>query len=284
MKINFPRKYFSSKLFYLLFYTFSTLGLLFYVTQIYVKWKFNPDVITTQKSIPSYKVPMPAVTICSPLLARKSKVDFRAVCENSSTFVANKCCPVLNALCHGEIDSGQPEDFSLFEECLPSTNDIFALCTMRHERVSCSNSFVRTVSYFVNCFTFNMLKVRDPKNGLILDEENAIMPQNWSLAKGYKNAELNYPFKATTQNQFGFLMVLDDEDESNICFSRWNSFRVLLHKPNEIHSFLNAFESYVEFGFQKKIQIHAKMITADKSLKSYSPQIRGCYYEGKIWN
>lgn len=58
-------------------------GLMIYIRNIFIKWIFNPDIMTTEKLIQSMRIPLPAMTICSPLIARIQKGNFAELTELS---------------------------------------------------------------------------------------------------------------------------------------------------------------------------------------------------------
>jgi hypothetical protein len=62
-------------------------GLFINIFEIYDKWANNPDILTQQKSVPTVDIPMPAITICSPLLARKKMVDLVELRDSSKAYL-----------------------------------------------------------------------------------------------------------------------------------------------------------------------------------------------------
>lgn len=89
-------------------------GLIFYIQGIFVKWIFHPDILTTTKLIPSYQIPLPAITICSPVLSRNDKANLTDLynlhlnnfftSQNKGRKTANLCLPTFAHLCDPEWD------------------------------------------------------------------------------------------------------------------------------------------------------------------------------------
>lgn len=52
-----------------------------YITKIFTKWHFNPDIMTTEKLISSSEIPMPAMTVCTPLLGRIENGNFSEILD-----------------------------------------------------------------------------------------------------------------------------------------------------------------------------------------------------------
>ncbi|KAG5672929.1 hypothetical protein PVAND_003017 [Polypedilum vanderplanki] len=55
-----------SKLLWIVAVLFSISGFLFYVINIYIKWKIDPDILISIRKISSNEIPFPAITICYP--------------------------------------------------------------------------------------------------------------------------------------------------------------------------------------------------------------------------
>lgn len=274
-----------SSILWIISYIACTLGLFFYTREIFDKWQYNPDIMTTNRLISSYEIPMPAITICSPLLARRSKIDFQPIYGNPASYKgdeSDKCYPVLAELCSPNWEEGNHRDafkWELAKECLPSINDTFKSCRVKEIPYSCENEAIQTPTGYINCFTFNSLKTRVINDGIVYNPKN--VKQDWTLSDGYAHSRIYHPVRAVRSNRFLFELTLDHEDFTNICFAQWKSYRVLFHRPNEIFSIISRLESSLEFDQTKVIELTAKRITTDESLRFYTPKQRRCYFEGE---
>lgn len=237
-----------------------------------MKWQYDPDIMTTERLIPSYDIPMPALTICSQLLVKKYKLDFLKIYLNNSLYRGDEndsCYPPLAELCSSGLGRSHKKAFQpeRLKSCLPTASEVFYSCRMAGKLYDCKNA-ISVLSAFVNCFSFNTMNMEDQN-------------QNWTLSDGYINQEVQSPPRATSANSLSFIMPMDHEDKSNICFRNWRSYLVLFHLPNEQFAILHPPETFVELGQSKKIILNAKMTKTGESLRSYTPEQRRCYFDGE---
>lgn len=150
-----------------LIFIFSLFGLLFYVREIYVKWNFNPDLMTTQKVIPSYKVSMPALTICPPMIFAKRKIEkeFSALFWHVCNF--DKAAEIFNN--DPQLNFENP--VKLLDEFSPTIGEIFSSCSFRGQRVKCDKIVTRVLTDFGFCFATNELDMSEIFNVEVIGDD-----------------------------------------------------------------------------------------------------------------
>lgn len=121
------------KYLWIFLYLFSFLGLFFYVREIFIKFKFEPDIMVTEKLIPTEMIPSSAITICTPLLTKKRKIDLKPLFKNPSLLSGNeseKCFVPFAGSCYTEsLPKEVTEiDYELLDECLPSYDETLTSC------------------------------------------------------------------------------------------------------------------------------------------------------------
>lgn len=87
-----------------------------------------------------------------------------------------------------------------------------------------------------------------------------------------------FPARAVRQNTIIFRLKLNDSEISNFC--DFKEFQFSIHKPNEMPSPFHKFHS-IEMNRQKRLKLTAVVYEKDDSLRSFSPERRGCYFEGE---
>lgn len=290
------------KLLWVLIFSLSLVGLFFYISEIYLKWKFNPDIMTTERIVPSYEIPMPAITICSPLLVKKSVIDMREKSDLNYTSddINQQCYPLYWQSCNMALSIKLSEKYSkinfknpiqTFSECSHTLEETFSRCWFQRKEVRCEDILNRVITDFGFCFSINMLDMGSIFTSDVDDdfkmsyEAKASKIFNtkqvdWNLTDGFKNSSIKFPIRAIKRNQLQFTMSMERADLTNLCISRTKSFGIILHLPNEMPTAHHP-ENYVEMDQFKTIQLDAKRFTADESLRKYLPSQRRCLFEGE---
>lgn len=75
-------------------------------------------------------------------------------------------------------------------------------------------------------------------------------------------------------------MHVNKSDLNDLCFTLYDSFKFILHLPNEIPTLFHD-SDHIDFDHGAAIKITAKMTSSEKFLKKYSPEKRKCYFEGE---
>jgi amiloride-sensitive sodium channel len=103
----------------------------------------------------------------------------------------------------------------------------------------------------------------------------------WSLEKGFSvDHELDeVPVSAERNHHIHVLATLDYNNSFNLCRGQ-KSFGYWLHLPNEIPTPFHH-EHQISVNEMQAIVLTARMYKADDSLRSHSPETRGCYFEGE---
>jgi amiloride-sensitive sodium channel len=99
----------------------------------------------------------------------------------------------------------------------------------------------------------------------------------WTLDRGYKNESINkiVPLRLIKSSVHNLRIFSTLDDINNKC--GLNNINVKLHLPNEIPTPYHH-EYEFEHGHFRQIILSAKITRAHNSLKSYSPNQRGCYF------
>jgi len=169
--------------------------------------------------------------------------------------------------------------------------------------MDCDKLFVKSVTEYGICYTFNMLghdsvfnkgtssdfdtfkrtriaKSWDPEQ--VMNEtrhEDDTEPSEWSLESGYlSDNEFVQPAKAFKMQTL-IVRFLNGNNES-FCEDREKNYKMILHLPNELPQ-----TSYqmidIPLGIDDNILISADVMHYEDSLKNYAPEKRGCYFEGE---
>jgi amiloride-sensitive sodium channel len=105
----------------------------------------------------------------------------------------------------------------------------------------------------------------------------------WTLENGYieSHEENSVPAKAQKSFFLSANVLLRENDTSNLCTAIGSTFSYYLHLPIEIMMVNWHQEQQVEFQKKKDLILSAKSYTADKGMKKFTPEARGCYFEGE---
>jgi len=187
-------------------------------------------------------------------------------------------------------------------------SDIINLCGISNywvQKQDCDKLFVKSVTEYGICFTFNMLghdsvfnqgtssdfdtfkrtriaKSWDPEQ--LMNEsrhEDDNEPSTWSLESGYlSDDEFIQPTRANKKQTF-FIGIVNGINES-FCEEREfpKNYKMFLHLPNELPQI--SYETIdIPLGTDDHILISADVMHYEDSLKNFAPEKRGCYYEGE---
>lgn len=89
---------------------------------------------------------------------------------------------------------------------------------------------------------------------------------------------LTFPVRATKRNLVIFPLNISRTDLTNFCLKK--EFSVIIHLPNEIPTIFHKSFPF-EFGRFKRFRLNAISYKSDELLRSYSPYVRDCYFEGE---
>lgn len=99
----------------------------------------------------------------------------------------------------------------------------------------------------------------------------------WTPEQGYINEHVNFPNRTNRDYNIRFSLTLNELDKNNIC-GVYQTFFVFIHKPNEI---LTDYHDgiFLNYGDYMKIKITPHGHRTDNDLRSFSPDLRKCYFE-----
>lgn len=107
--------------------------------------------------------------------------------------------------------------------------------------------------------------------------------QNWNLDSGYLVDDLDtFPIRASVLGFGRFMIYLKYKniDLVNRCQELQNSYRVHFHMPNEMSSRVHL-STLVPNNTMQLISLTAKIHSASDDWRSYSPEVRKCYFQNE---
>lgn len=279
-------KFLSLKLFLKLLWTFtyifSSLGLSLYIYELYMKYNFNPDITTTEKVISSNEIPMPAITICSPIIIRSWIFNPKLHQVGNGTSKADQFNALYQHIC---IFFYAVERIKLFpyhvenhvkllDESFHAIDETFGNCEFQRKEIECDEMLRRVLTHFGFCFSFNLLDFKQIFDTREISEdfksyENSKV-NNWTLEKGFEDGD-DYPNRMIQTNRVHFRVTLFHNQMSNLCTNIGKNVLIFLHLPNEIMTPFHP-ENYIELGKTKEVKLEARKFSADESLRSYTPE------------
>jgi amiloride-sensitive sodium channel len=186
-----------------------------------------------------------------------------------------------------------------------ATNEALSLCILINEqRQDCAELMTRVVTDAGICFAYNMQGYHSIFNGramssdfdlykrsgvrnVLVDGSHAFDDEHdeelqWSLGNGYvrHDDENAFPYRIVSDSSVEFVLRLSRNESSNFCPRLRNSYKVIFHVPNEMPTKFHDY-IYVSTGMQFFISMEAKFHSHDASLRSYSPVMRRCYFDGE---
>ncbi|XP_070500674.1 sodium channel protein Nach-like [Chironomus tepperi] len=291
--------------------------LCFYVQGCYEKLAIKPEILVNEKHIPSFDIPFPAITICSPLKIKMEYSNLSAIREdvmqNKSLSPEDETILARAAhFCHSDFNHLQEihKNKSYNEDILntlsahsPDINEAFAECSLYEHKFKCENLFIRSMTEYGYCYTFNMIGYNSMFDGSLASEfdiyKRKKITKSWtksteqefhdddedpedltfSIDNGYLEEIYDVqPLRAAKLQSLGFKLKLNETDRPNNCEYHSFSYLLFVHLPVDLPSHLNQF-TIAELNSYKFIQVSATLKNNDQSLKDFSPEKRGCYFE-----
>ncbi|KAG5675383.1 hypothetical protein PVAND_005291 [Polypedilum vanderplanki] len=194
----------------------------------------------------------------------------------------------------------------LLDESFRSIDEVLFGCRRNGAKDRCKKVFIRMITHRGFCYTFNIqghsVIFNNEDLSSAFDYPNVtaaidVYPKSlninelnftkWSLDKEFLDYKFNnirflYPLRAKVERNAyqNIYMFINASDTNNLCWSFAKSFSFYIHLPNEILSPLHK-EYSVQLGTGKLLTLSAQSFRSDESLRSYSPEIRDCYFEGE---
>lgn len=165
----------SFRIFWILAFLASIVGLGYYAYGVYMKWSIEPDIGLTLRMRPMREIPFPAITICSPLFARDEMANFsRFYAEYSEK--SGKILPFLTPdeqnYLSANIQACTPTSASMIvKSCMNRTEkniskllressldvpELFAACRFKKNYIKCEKILNRVLTNNGYCYSLNM--------------------------------------------------------------------------------------------------------------------------------
>jgi hypothetical protein len=176
----------------------------------------------------------------------------------------------------------------LILEGAPSVEETFLHCSQKYVKKECVKLITtRSMLQFGLCYTFNMQKHETlfkeaiSKDFDFMKNENGNEPEHWTLEGGYSSSTRDaVPYRSEVGSNFNFYMNVNHSDYHDVCSFFKKSFSVILHMPCEMPTYMHD-SDYVLFDKEVSITLTAVTSKAEKSLRKYTPEQRGCYFQGE---
>ncbi|KAG5668409.1 hypothetical protein PVAND_016349 [Polypedilum vanderplanki] len=299
---------------------FSSSFLIYNIYFSYNKWQNAPPIVIRNNVRNLKEIPMPALTICSPLFVKENLTSYWEILEifyknRSSSLTTNDLKPFVAKLHACDyIDKTVLENLpnltdinivQLLNQSSYKPTDFSLYCIYNDSNLDCSKTFNKILTNEGFCYSLNMQdfdvifnaekisedfysyknnlkktnKLYNSKKNFFKNEKEKVQ---WTLEKGYIKIphENSIPMTAFRNRKEGTLLHFQKINKNNSCDKKNLYFRYYLHLPNEIPSPLHH-KNVLKFNIAETITLKAKMYKTDESLRKYSPEIRGCYFEGE---
>lgn len=278
------------------FLLFLSLLLYFYfLFLIYDKLWINPDIPLNFGHRPINELPFPAVTICSPIYPHEEIKAIRTVLDNPDKFPHELANYAANAhWCEKDYvlealeklkDVKNLNVLKMMSDFQPKLEDFLVNCTYGNKPIECSKLFVRVLTVYGYCFTYNMQdhetifteEISKDFDGYKKKEKSKIQ---WTLDQGYiTNSTDAEPKKATKLNEIAFTMRHPIVSNNFFyCPDLDFSFQIFFHLPNElITSKKSSF--HTSSHYHDNIFISAKSFRMREEVRRYAAEVRNCYFE-----
>lgn len=101
--------------------------------------------------------------------------------------------------------------------------------------------------------------------------------REWTLERGYFNNNSSFPRRAKRSTLKSLNIKLNQGDAENFCFDKF--FKIIPHLPNEIPTEFHNTRFNLNYMEGIDIEVQAKSIRADESLRKVPIEKRNCYFE-----
>ncbi|KAG5668407.1 hypothetical protein PVAND_016347 [Polypedilum vanderplanki] len=305
-----------NRIFWFLALVISSILLALNVNLAYQKYQNEPSIVIRSNMRDLKEIPMPALTICSPLFAINNLANLNNFYKNyyeKKIFAANMTSKEANYLM-ANLQVCRPNSIfdlakfisnrtdtnivKLLLESSQSVEEFLVKCFLKYFPKNCTKMMNRILTDKGFCYTFNMQDFDIIFNAEKISEdfysykkEKIIMSNNssndkkvhlqWTLEKGFSpnHKDDDIPIPAFMRKESGIIMRLDEKDSKNVCHENL-VLTYFLHLPNEIPTPFHH-TNIIKFNDTETITLTAKMYKTNENLRGYSPEIRSCYFEGE---
>jgi len=290
-------------------------GLVFYVSECYKKLKVTPQVLVNEKIVNSWEVPFPAVTICTPLIAKSEDLNLtkcrqqlgsgNSLADDDIEKLASflHVCPdpsLLISLSNKYVEN-EKDHSDILNHISLKIDDVLSACIVDNF-AGCEQIYIRSLTDSGYCFSFNMLGYHSLFNDGVVndfdvykrtkirksfdsndapefyDDEKHPEPSSWTPQQGYPKENSLQPLPAIKGRVLVTILRFNEVDLSNFCTSTDNF--VFLHLPNELPTLMHQHYFY-RSNANNVLQISAEIKRNDKTLMNFDIKERGCFFEGE---
>ncbi|KAF5291552.1 hypothetical protein FQR65_LT01865 [Abscondita terminalis] len=257
------------------------------VNQRYYKWNTSPVIVSYEtKETPIYKIPFPAVTVCSaikidPDYFNFTKSFFKKAKKIGLTQNEETLFDAMLLVCN--LKKSFAKSFGIDNEIKRNfmDKDFYQEWFLR----KCKRSYGITLTEEGFCYTFNMLHPKEilrDSNEVISLPKPDVKIHKWSFKHGYTpgvNLD-NYPKRTYIAGISGGLLL--DELFVNyskldyLCNEGVEGFKIALHHPSEFPNMDKRFR--LPLNYISLVAVKPSMISVSEELKNYHPKTRGCYF------
>lgn len=282
------------RILWLIFLLSSFSGFFYYSYVAYVKYYFAPDIAVRIRDRIAGDFPEPAVTICSTVLSTNNYLasprrSFKAF-FNHWQFNRSECelLAANSQWCHST------SDMKFFTNiCSDSLKDMdtinaLELSTEHAFKMSKEEFIMRELTQVFThrgiCYSANMQDFSDIFNEKEIHIDfkcyEIHLPKQfeWTVERGYFHKKANYPQRLKAEFGRNFEFNLSAETTFNTC--DYPTMQVFLHLPSELPTRYSK-NVPVSFGSNIAIRVAVKSQRTDDSLRSYTPDVRKCFFEGE---
>ncbi|XP_065087743.1 pickpocket protein 28-like [Ochlerotatus camptorhynchus] len=270
------------------------------IGKIYQKWDQTPVIVSFhEKTIPIWKIPFPAVTICPRSKWNGNSLNFSKelqtlMREGPEFYNRTDDMLAILQLCdrtfvslflniYNELPNKTTSEsyHSLMSNISLPMETYF--CTFRSELYACDHLLRTTFTEEGVCYTFNGLSSED----LLTDEVNPKFFEgnrspHWTLEQGY-SCEANltsYPYRTIGPGALAGLQIMlysEDKDLEYSCSGPVQGYKVLLHSPADYPQISNR---YIHIPLDQEVMIAVKPLITETThkLQHYSAERRQCFF------
>jgi amiloride-sensitive sodium channel len=206
----------------------------------------------------------------SELLENRTEFDIVKLMEESSTFTPMlfyECIFEEDRICDG-----------IFNRILTDSGFCYSFNLQDHEYLfhvdEISSDFLSYNKTYVNFFSpHSQFRENFARNSSEL--------LYWTIEDGFLPIEHNVNFvprQATVSNKMQTILVLNDEDLTNLCRPFGNTFSIIFHMPNEIPTVFHK-KHHIAIDKYESLILNAKPFTTDSDLRDYSWEHRECFFQ-----
>ncbi|XP_063918108.1 pickpocket protein 28-like [Zophobas morio] len=240
------------------------------------KWEENPVVIgLSQKSVPLWKIPFPAVTVCYG--NSDKRLSIFSFLSPRFQEPPEPCFPT-----NLESEFEQENGSEILEKSAFSVDDIFSKCSIVKSGFTyneiCSRKFSPVINEMGLCFSYNTLDKKYIFNNITHLPRTDLQQQKikfWTFDDNYrKNVQDVYPVRSVTTESYMFFSLKRPLKKLSCENAK---LTVILHHPAEIPTLVKR-PIYIEKRGSYDIGVKPEMTFTSNDLKLYAPRRRKCFY------